>query len=94
MLLHKLVKAAPLQHSVELFIEWMRHRPGQLRVRNPKPFLASLLPSSAHPHARILRTCAVNYTILFLGNPDLHHGLLDFRKTLTPKVKPICTYAQ
>jgi hypothetical protein len=28
LLLEKLVKAAPLQHSVELFIERMRHRPG------------------------------------------------------------------
>jgi hypothetical protein len=55
----------------------MRNCPGQLRVRNPKLFLASLLLSSAHPHARILRTCVVNYTILFLGNPDLHHGLLE-----------------
>jgi putrescine aminotransferase len=46
-------------------------------MRNPKLFLASLLLSSAHSHAHILRTCAVDHTILFLRNPDLHHGLLD-----------------
>jgi hypothetical protein len=48
-------------------------------VRNPELFLSSLLLSSAHSHARILRTSAVDHTILFLRNPDLHHGLLGLR---------------
>src|SRR5439155_17817586 len=75
--LHPLVKTTPLQHSVQLFIERMRDRPWQFRVRDPKLFLSSLLLSSAHPHSRILRTSAVTHTIFFLRNPDLHHGLLE-----------------
>jgi hypothetical protein len=35
LLLDKLVKAVLLPHSVQLFVERMRHRPGLLGVRNP-----------------------------------------------------------
>ncbi len=58
-----------------------------LRVRDPKLFLASLLFSSAHPHARILRTSAVDDTIFFLRNPDLHHGLLAGRKRVDASMR-------
>jgi tRNA(Arg) A34 adenosine deaminase TadA len=54
----------------------MRHGSWQFRVRDPELFLSSLLLSSTHSHARILRTSAVDRTVFFLRNPDLHHGLL------------------
>src|SRR5438445_7164823 len=76
LLLHVLVKAALLQQPVQLLVERMPHRPRQICVRNPKFLLSSLLLFSAHSHARILRTSAVDHTIFFLRNPDLHHGLL------------------
>ena len=72
--LHPFVKTTRLQHSVQLFVERMRDCPWQLRMRDPKLILSSLLRSSTHSHARILRTSAVDHTIFFLRNPDLHHG--------------------
>src|SRR5207245_9484702 len=73
--LHPLVKITRLQPSVQLFIERMRDGPWQLRVHDPKPFLSSLLLSSAQPHARILRTSTVDHTIFFLRNPDSQDAL-------------------
>src|SRR5437870_1039140 len=76
LLLHVLVKAALLQQPVQLLVERMPHRPRQIRVRDPKFLLSSLLLSSAHSHTRILRINAVDHTIFFLKEPDFHHGLL------------------
>src|SRR6266849_1705804 len=87
LLLHVLVKAALLQQPVQLLVERMPHRPRQICVRNPKFLLSSLLLFSAHSHARILRTSAVDHTIFFLRNPDLHHGLLgEPRDNFLPRV--------
>src|SRR5216683_1826220 len=71
LLLHVLVKAALLQQPVQLLVERMPHRPRQIRVRDPKFLLSSLLLSSAHSHARILRISAVDHTIFFLKEPRL-----------------------
>src|SRR5438132_12025009 len=76
LLLHVLVKAALLQQPAQLLVERMPHRPRQIRVRDPKFLLSSLLLSSAHSHTRILRINAVDHTIFFLKEPDFHHGLL------------------
>src|SRR6266851_10081251 len=76
LLLHVLVKTALLQQPVQLLVERMPHRPRQIRVRDPKFLLSSLLLSSAHSHARILRISAVDHTSFFSRNPDFHHGLL------------------
>src|SRR5436190_7442308 len=89
LLLHVLVKAALLQQPVQLLVEGMPHRPRQIRVRDPKFLLSSLLLSSAHSHARILRTSAVDHTIFFLRNPDLHHGLLGPSPKLLGKPGPL-----
>jgi hypothetical protein len=45
----------------------MRHRLRQLRVRDPKRFLSSLLRSPAHCHARSLRTTTVDYVIIIFS---------------------------
>src|SRR6267378_474616 len=72
LLLDKLVKTALLHYSVQLFIERMRRRPRQLRVRDPKLFLPLLLLSSPHRPARILTHHPGGSKALFLQNPDLH----------------------
>src|SRR5712692_600575 len=71
LLLHVLVKTALLQQPVQLLVERMPHRPRQIRVCDPKFLLASLLLSSAHSHARILRISAVDLTSFFLKEPRL-----------------------
>jgi hypothetical protein len=58
--LHKLIKPALLQHSVQLFVERMCHRSRQFRVRDPEWLLLSLLGSSPHGHAWSLRTIVVD----------------------------------
>jgi hypothetical protein len=52
----------------------MRRRPRQLRVRDPKLFLPSLLLSLPHRHARILTHHPGGSKALFLQESRLAHG--------------------
>src|SRR5438477_12712138 len=47
---------------------------------DPNRLLSSLLRFSAHCHARSLLPTVVNHSTIYDENPDLHHGLLGFRR--------------
>lgn len=60
LVLHPFIKTTRLQHSVQLFIERMRNRPRQFRVRDPKLLLLAQLILPSHRHVRIVGATPVD----------------------------------